>query len=70
MRKPDFTRRVAVTGLGIVSPIGSDVDTVWQHLVDGVSGLSHITYWDPTPYDCQVSGEVRDFDPAAWMNFK
>ena len=70
MRKPDFTRRVAVTGLGIVSPIGSDVDTVWQHLVDGVSGLDHITYWDPTPYDCQVSGEVRDFDPAAWMNFK
>jgi len=37
VRKPDFTRRVAVTGLCIVSPIGSDVDTVWQHLVDGVS---------------------------------
>jgi 3-oxoacyl-[acyl-carrier-protein] synthase II len=70
VRKPDFTRRVAVTGLGIVSPIGSDVDTVWQHLVDGASGLGHITYWDPSPYDCQVSGEVPDFDPAAWMSFK
>ena len=70
MRKPDFTRRVAVTGLGIVSPIGSEVDTVWQHLVDGVSGLGHITYWDPAPYDCQVAGEVHDFDPAAWMTFK
>ena len=64
MRKPDFTRRVAVTGLGIVSPIGSDVDTVWQHLVDGVSGLGHITYWDPAPYDCQVSGEVHEIGRA------
>jgi len=70
VRKPDYTRRVAVTGLGIVSPIGSEVDTVWEHLVDGVSGLGHITYWDPSPYECQVSGEVPDFDPAAWMNFK
>ncbi|HEX7398462.1 MAG TPA: beta-ketoacyl-ACP synthase II [Candidatus Limnocylindrales bacterium] len=70
MRKPDYTRRVAVTGLGIVSPIGSEVDTVWEHLADGVSGLGHITYWDPSPYECQVSGEVPDFDPAAWMNFK
>ena len=70
MRKPDFTRRVAVTGMGLVSPIGDDVDTVWSNLVDGVSGLKRITYWDPEPYDCKVAGEVPDFDPAAWMNFK
>jgi 3-oxoacyl-[acyl-carrier-protein] synthase II len=70
VRKPDFTRRVAVTGLGIVSPIGSDVETVWQHLLDGVSGLGHITYWDAESYECQVAGEVHDFDPTAWMSFK
>ena len=70
MRKPDFTRRVAVTGMGLVSPIGDEVDTVWSNLVDGVSGLKRITYWDPEPYACKVAGEVPDFDPNAWMNFK
>ena len=70
MRKPDFTRRVAVTGMGLVSPIGSDLDTAWHHLENGISGLRTITRWDPAPYDCKVSGEVNDFDPNAWMNFK
>ncbi len=70
MRKPDFTRRVAVTGVGLVSPIGDEVDTVWRNLVEGVSGLRRITYWNPEPYDCKVAGEVPDFDPNAWMNFK
>ena len=70
MRKPDFTRRIAVTGMGLVSPIGADIDTVWSNLVNGVSGLKRITYWDPEPYDCKVAGEVPDFDPNAWMNFK
>ena len=70
MRKPDFTRRVAVTGMGLVSPIGSDLDTAWHHLQSGISGLRTITRWDPAPYDCKVSGEVNDFDPNEWMNFK
>jgi 3-oxoacyl-[acyl-carrier-protein] synthase II len=70
MRKPDFTRRIAVTGLGLVSPIGADLDTVWTNLVEGVSGVRRITYWDPEPYDCKVAGEIPDFDPSAWMNFK
>jgi len=70
VRKPDFTRRVAVTGMGLVSPIGSDLDTAWHHLQSGISGLRTITRWDPAPYDCKVSGEVNDFDPNEWMNFK
>jgi len=70
VRKPDFTRRIAVTGVGLVSPIGADVDTVWSNLVNGVSGLKRITYWDPAPYDCKVSGEIPDFDPNEWMSFK
>jgi 3-oxoacyl-[acyl-carrier-protein] synthase II len=70
MRRPDFTRRVAVTGLGVVSPIGQDVDTVWNNLVAGRTGLHRITRWDPTPYEAQIAGEVNDFDPARWMDFK
>ncbi|HEX5467164.1 MAG TPA: beta-ketoacyl-ACP synthase II [Candidatus Limnocylindrales bacterium] len=70
MRRPDFSRRVAVTGLGIISPIGSDVETAWNSLEHGVTGLHRITRWDPTPYENQVAGEVNDFDPNAWMDFK
>jgi 3-oxoacyl-[acyl-carrier-protein] synthase II len=70
MRRPDFSRRVAVTGLGVISPIGLDVDTVWNNLVAGRTGLRRLTRWDPTPYEAQIAGEVNDFDPAKWMDFK
>ncbi len=70
MRKPDFSRRVAVTGLGIVSPVGSDIATAWSNLVAGNSGLREITYWDPTATDCHAAGEVHDLDPNVWMDFK
>ena len=70
MRKPNFSRRVAVTGLGIVSPVGSDIPTAWSNLVAGNSGLREITYWDPTATDCHAAGEVHDLDPNVWMDFK
>jgi 3-oxoacyl-[acyl-carrier-protein] synthase II len=70
MRRPDFSRRVAVTGLGIISPIGQDIDTVWDSLVHGRSGLKRITRWDPSPYEAQAAGEVNDFDGTQWMDFK
>lgn len=70
MRRPDFSRRVAVTGLGIISPIGQQVDTVWDNLVHGRSGLNKITRFDPSPYEAQVAGEVNDFDGTQWMDFK
>ncbi|HEY8198931.1 MAG TPA: beta-ketoacyl-ACP synthase II [Candidatus Limnocylindrales bacterium] len=70
MRRPDFSRRVAVTGLGIISPVGQDVETAWSNLVEGHSGLKRITRFDPSPYEAQAAGEVNDFDPNAWMNFK
>ena len=47
MRRPDFSRRVAVTGLGIVSPVGNDIPTAWNNLVEGHTGLERITRWDP-----------------------
>ena len=70
MRRPDYDRRVAVTGLGIISPVGTDIPTAWGNLVAGVSGLNRITRWDPEVSPCHAAGEVNDFDPKQWMNFK
>jgi 3-oxoacyl-[acyl-carrier-protein] synthase II len=70
MRRPDPNRRVAVTGLGVISPIGQDVETVWRNLSAGNTGLRRITRFDPSPYEPQAAGEVNDFEPAKWMEFK
>jgi 3-oxoacyl-[acyl-carrier-protein] synthase II len=70
VRSPDHNRRVVVTGVGVVSPVGNDKDTAWNHLLEGHSGLGEITRFDTTPYEHKVAGEVRDFDPNAWMEHK
>ena len=70
MRRPDYDRRVAVTGLGIISPVGTSIDTAWDNITNGVSGLNRITRWDPEITPCHAAGEVNDFDPKEWMNFK
>ena len=70
MRQPDFSRRVVVTGLGVISPVGNDKQTAWNNLLNGVSGLGIITRFNPDRYDHKVAGEVKDFDPKAWMDAK
>jgi len=71
VRPPDHTRRVVVTGLGVVSPVGNDVDSAWANLVNGVSGLAPTSRFDPTPFGGEIiCGEVRDFEPGAWMDGK
>jgi 3-oxoacyl-[acyl-carrier-protein] synthase II len=70
LRKPDYDRRVVVTGLGVVSPVGNDAKTAWSNLVNGVSGLGPITRFDPTPYEAKLAGEVHGFDPTEWMDAK
>jgi 3-oxoacyl-[acyl-carrier-protein] synthase II len=60
-------RRVVVTGLGVVSPIGIGVDAFWAALGRGVSGIDRITRFDPTPFASQIAGEVRGFDPLAYL---
>ena len=70
MRSPDYSRRVGITGLGVVSPVGNEVATAWRSLVEGISGLDTITRFDPSGYEHQVAGEVRDFDASAWMEHK
>ncbi len=70
MRRPDYDRRVVVTGLGVISPVGNDKATAWSNLVSGHSGLAEITHFDTTPYEAKAAGEVRDFTAAEWMDPK
>lgn len=60
-------RRVAITGLGVVSPVGNDVPTAWSSLLDGRSGIRRITRFDVSSYPTQIAGEVRDFDVTQYM---
>jgi 3-oxoacyl-[acyl-carrier-protein] synthase II len=53
-------RRVVITGMGIVSPVGSGLDTFWENLTQGRSGIGPITLFDVSAYDCKIGGEVRD----------
>jgi 3-oxoacyl-[acyl-carrier-protein] synthase II len=70
MRRPDYDRRVVVTGLGVISPVGNDKATAWSNLVSGHSGLAEITHFDAGPYEAKAAGEVRDFTAAEWMDPK
>lgn len=57
-----MNQRVVITGLGCISPLGNDVTTTWQNLLDGQSGVTLITYYDTTDYVCKVAAEVKEFD--------
>ena len=61
-------RRVVVTGLGAVSPIGNDVPTTWENAINGVSGAGPITHFDSYLFKTQFACEVKDFDPAVAMD--
>lgn len=60
-------RRVVITGMGVVSPIGNDLDTFWNSLIAGKSGIGHITNEALDEFDCRIAGEVRDFDAAQYF---
>ncbi len=61
-------RRVVITGLGVVTPIGNDLDTFWDNLKNGVSGITPIDAFDTTGYDCRFGGQVRNFEPKNYFN--
>ncbi len=65
-----MTRRVVITGLGAVTPLGNDVASTWEGLVSGRSGIGRITRFDPSPYETQIAGEVKGFDPLVAMDRK
>ena len=56
--------RVVITGLGAVTPLGHEVDTFWKNILEGQCGIDRITLFDVSAYDCQIAGEVKDFDPV------
>jgi 3-oxoacyl-[acyl-carrier-protein] synthase II len=61
-------RRVVITGMGVITPIGSDLETFWHNAQNGVSGITRISTFDTSDYDCQIGGEVRDFDAKLYFN--
>ncbi len=65
-----MTRRVVITGMGVVSPLGSRVSTMWENLVSGKSGISRIESFDVSEYTTQIAGEVRDFEPEMYLEKK
>jgi len=60
-------RRVVITGLGVISPVGSDIPTFWNNLIEGRSGVTRFEAFDPTGFDCLIAGEVKGFEPANWF---
>jgi 3-oxoacyl-[acyl-carrier-protein] synthase II len=57
-------RRVVITGLGVVTPLGHRPDVFWKHLIAGQCGIDRIHSFDPSPFDTQIAGEVKHFDPT------
>jgi 3-oxoacyl-[acyl-carrier-protein] synthase II len=60
-------RRVVVTGMGIVSPVGNSLESAWDAVTNGRSGIGKISHFDTTGYTTNIAGEVRDFDPKTWL---
>ncbi len=60
-------RRVVVTGMGIVSPVGNTIDSFWENIVAGKHGIAPITSFDTTEYKAKLAGEVKNFDPKQYM---
>ncbi len=61
-------KRVVITGIGVVSPVGSDVETFWKNITSGKSGVGRITKFDPTDFPVQIAAEVKDFDPLKYFD--
>ena len=64
------SRRVVVTGVGLISCVGNTTEATWQRLREGRGGISKITAFDTTGFNCKVAGEVKDFDPGDFIEKK
>ena len=61
-------RRVVITGMGAVTPLGDSIDEYWASLVKGKSGIGPMTLADPTAFPCKIAGEIPDFDPGKYID--
>ena len=62
-----MSRRVVVTGLGAVSPVGNDIETMWKNMLDGVCGIEEITAFDTSDLKVHIAGTVKDFEPEKYF---
>ena len=65
-----MTRRVVVTGVGLVCALGIGTEESWKNLVAGQSGVGPITHFDTAGFDCKIAGEIKNFDPFLWIEKK
>lgn len=65
-----MSRRVVVTGVGLICGCGIGTEEVWKNLLAGKSGIGPISHFDPTEFDCRIAGEVKNFDPLNWIEKK
>ena len=65
-----MSRRVVVTGVGMVTPLGTGTEKTWKGLLDGRSGIGKITQFDSTEFSCQIAGEVHDFEVDRFVETK
>lgn len=65
-----MSRRVVVTGIGLLSSVGSGTEETWRAVKEGRSGIGPITQFDATAFNCRIAGQVQDFDPARWIEKK
>lgn len=65
-----LSRRVVITGLGAITPVGNDVETFWNNIKSGVSGIDFITRFDTSEFKVKIAAEVKDFDPLVYMDRK
>src|SRR5690606_18529029 len=69
-RASSVKRRVVITGLVIVSPVGNSVESAWDNIVSGRSGIDRITRFDASAFNAQIAGEVKDFDVTQYLSAK
>ena len=70
MKQNGKPRRVVITGMGVVSPLGSELETFWRRLVAGESGIGRVTRFDTTGYDTTIAGEVQGFKAEDYLDRK
>src|SRR3989338_7082192 len=63
-------RRVVITGLGVISPVGTGMAKFWDALINGKSGIGPITHFDASQFECRIAGEIKDFNPLNHFSTK
>ena len=70
LRKPRTQRRVVITGMGAITPLGNDVNSSWKKAVEGHSGIDNIKSFDTSDFDCKIAGEIKGFNAGLYCEPK